>query len=81
MSNAATGTELAGAVEADDLFGHINDAIRSLARDDSLDETWQFICECPDVTCHAFVDLTLKEFDARRSASPPSPILSSIHDD
>ena len=67
-------------IDADDLFGHINDAIRGLASEDSVDQTWQFVCECPDLGCHAFVSLTLREFDALRSASPPSPILSSSHD-
>jgi len=68
-------------LDANGLFGHVNDSIRGLATEGQLDETWQFMCECPDVTCHAPVSLTLAEFDARRSASPPSPILSSTHVD
>jgi hypothetical protein len=66
-------------IAADNLFGHVNDAIRGLATEGLLHETWQFMCECPDLDCHAPVPLTLAEFDARRSACPPSPILSSSH--
>jgi hypothetical protein len=66
-------------IDSDGLFGHVNDSIRGLAIDGPPDETWQFICECPDLTCHALVALTLSEFDARRSAATPSPILSSRH--
>ncbi len=68
-------------LDADGLFGHVNDSIRGLAIEGPRDETWQFICECPDLECHALVNLTLDEFDARRSASPPSPILSLTHVD
>lgn len=68
-------------IDSDGLFGHVNDSIRGLAFEGPADETWQFICECPDLGCHAIVSLTLREFDARRTASPPSPILSSSHDD
>ncbi len=68
-------------IDADGLFGHVNDSIRGLAPEGPLDETWQFVCECPDLECHALVTLTLEEFDARRTASPPSPILSSTHAD
>jgi hypothetical protein len=66
-------------LDADGLFGHVNDSIRGLATDGPDEEMWQFICECPDLDCHALVSLTLREFDARRSASPPSPILSLSH--
>jgi hypothetical protein len=68
-------------IDANNLFGHVNDSIRGLATDGPADETWQFICECPDLGCHALVAVTLADFDARRSASPPSPILSSTHVD
>jgi hypothetical protein len=68
-------------IDTDDIFGHVNSSIRALASEDSRDETWQFVCECADLGCFAFVSLTLEEFDARRAASPRSPILSSIHDD
>jgi hypothetical protein len=68
-------------LDANGMFGHVNDSIRGLATDGPDDETWQFICECPDLGCHALVSLTLADFDARRSASPPSPILSSTHVD
>ena len=68
-------------VEADGLFGHVNDAIRGLATEGPPDELWEFICECPDLDCHAIVSLTLVEFDARRASSPPSPILSVSHVD
>jgi hypothetical protein len=66
-------------IDADSLFGHVNDSIRGLATVSPTDDTWQFICECPDLDCHALVTLTLHEFDARRSATPPSPILSLSH--
>jgi hypothetical protein len=66
-------------IDADSLFGHVNDSIRGLATEGTTDEAWQFICECPDLDCHALVSLTLSEFDARRSASQPSPILSVSH--
>jgi hypothetical protein len=66
-------------IEADNLFAHVNDSIRGLAIDGPPDEQWQFICECPDLECHALVSLTLDEFDAQRSALPPSPILSFSH--
>jgi hypothetical protein len=66
-------------IDANGLFGHVNDSIRGLAIDGPPDETWQFICECPDLGCHALVSLTLVEFDARRASSPPSPIVSMSH--
>jgi hypothetical protein len=66
-------------IKADGLFGHVNDSIRGLATVGPPDERWEFICECPDLECHAPVTLTLDEFDARRSASPPSPIVSLAH--
>jgi hypothetical protein len=58
------------------LFGQVNDSIRQLATEGSPVETWEFICECPDVSCHAMVSLTLIEFDKCRAASPPRPILA-----
>jgi hypothetical protein len=61
-------------MEADGLFGHVNDAIRTLATDGQINETWEFLCECPDPACHALVTLTLAEFDRRRAASPRLPI-------
>lgn len=63
-----------------DLFGQVNDSIRRLATDGSIVETWEFICECPDVSCHAMVTLTLEEFDERRATSPPTPVLAD-HDE
>lgn len=68
-------------IDAEDLFGHVNDSIRGLAIEGPVDELWQFICECPDLGCHALVSLTLADFDARRATSPPSPILSLTHVD
>ena len=60
------------------LFTHVNDSIRTLATNNGLPtETWAFYCECPDVGCHALVSLSLVEFDRRRSASPPRPILAA----
>jgi hypothetical protein len=61
------------------LFGHVNNSIRGLATEGPLDETWEFICECPDTACHVMVSLTLVEFDERRAASPPVPILAGHH--
>lgn len=66
-------------IDADSLFSQVNDSIRGLAIEGPTDELWQFICECPDLRCHALVSLTLAEFDARRAAFPPSPILSATH--
>jgi hypothetical protein len=67
-------------MEQDALFAHVNDSIRTLASEHSATPTWQFICECPDVTCHTVVTLTLNEFDAHRTASPYEPILAAQHD-
>jgi hypothetical protein len=61
-------------------FAHVNDSIRRLAGDVSVTQIWGFICECPDVTCHASVSLTLIEFDERRAASPPVPVLATEHE-
>ena len=66
-------------MDANLLFGHVNDSIRRLAMEAPEDETWEFFCECPDVTCHALVSLTLVEFDERRAALPPVPIRISGH--
>jgi hypothetical protein len=69
------------AMEQNGLFGHVNDSIRGLATDGPITETWEFICECQDVACHTMVSITLVEFDQRRAASPPVPILADHHDD
>jgi hypothetical protein len=66
-------------MDHDGLFPHVNDSIRRVARQSAEDETWEFLCECPDVTCHVLVPLTLTEFDERRAASPPRPILAADH--
>lgn len=63
------------------LFVHVNDSIRELASESRDTQTYDFICECSEVTCHAPVRLTLIEFDVRRSASPPVPVLAAEHDD
>ena len=63
------------------LFPHVNDSIRRLATEGPETETWEFICECPDVACHTMVSVTLLEFDQCRGASPPVPILADHHDD
>jgi len=68
-------------MEAHEAFGHVNDSIRKLAPEGPATETWEFICECPDVECHALVSLTLLEFDERRAALPPVPILATHADD
>jgi hypothetical protein len=61
------------------LFTLVNDSIRGLAREGSPTQFWDFICECPEVTCHASVSLTLTEFDERRAASPPVPVYAPEH--
>jgi len=63
----------------DGLFVHVNDSIRKLASEGPASQTWDFICECSEVTCHALVQLTLVEFDDRRAASPPVPIVATAH--
>ncbi len=68
-------------MEQGELFAHVNNSIRDLAHEGLSTQTWDFICECPDVTCHASVSLTLIEFDARRTASPPVPVLATNHED
>ena len=67
-------------MELQGLFGHVNDSIRGLATDGPVNETWEFICECPDVECHTMVSITLVEFDRRRAAAPPLPIVADHHD-
>lgn len=66
-------------MDLDGLLGHVNDSIRGLATEGPLDETWEFICECPDFGCHTMVSVTLIEFDRRRAASPPLPITADHH--
>jgi hypothetical protein len=66
-------------MEESALFAHVNDSIRSLATEAQAAETWEFFCECPDLSCHALVSLTLVEFDERRTALPPAPILVTGH--
>ena len=66
-------------METDGAFRHVNDSIRGLATEDLDDQRWEFVCECPDVECRALVSLTLLEFDVRRAASPPVPILAGHH--
>ena len=68
-------------MEPDALFAHVNNSIRKLASQGPPRQTWEFICECPEVRCHAWVSLTLTEFDERRSASPPVPVLATEHVD
>ena len=67
-------------MEESGLFVHVNDSIRGLVAADQTTETWEFFCECPDFTCHALVSLTPVEFDERRTALPPAPILAIGHD-
>jgi hypothetical protein len=67
-------------MERDGLFVHVNDSIRKLAGQGPGGQTWEFICECPEVTCHTLVSLTLIEFDTRRASSPPVPVLAAQHD-
>jgi hypothetical protein len=67
-------------MQKDGLFVHVNDSIRTLAGKGPASQTWDFICECSEVSCHALVSLTLIEFDERRAATPPEPILATAHD-
>lgn len=62
-------------MDADSAFRHVNDSIRQLASDGPDTETVEFFCECQDIECNATLALTLLEFDARRAASPPVPIV------
>jgi hypothetical protein len=66
-------------MEHAELFPHVNDSIRKLAAAGPQGQTWEFICECPELTCHELVSLTLSEFDERRAAIPPFPILATEH--
>ena len=66
-------------MDHDGLFAHVNDSIRGLATDGPDTQTWEFICECPDLACHTLVSMTLLEFDQRRSSLPPLPILAADH--
>lgn len=68
-------------MEANGAFGHVNDSIRQLATEGPESERWDFFCECADVECRALVSLTLLEFDERRAASPPVPVLAMVHGD
>jgi hypothetical protein len=62
------------------VFARVNDSIRKIAAANDLgSQFWEFMCECPDVECHAFVTLTVAEFDERRAASPPMPVLATKH--
>ena len=63
------------------LFVHVNDSIRELARESPLTQRWEFICECTQLSCRVPVSLTLTEFDSRRAASPPIPVLAAGHAD
>jgi hypothetical protein len=62
-------------------FRHVNDSIRELAPEGPDTQTLEFVCECRDIECHASVSLTLLEFDARRAALPPVPIVATHDDD
>lgn len=67
-------------MEQGELFPHVNDSIRRVASQGRESDTWDFICECTDLACHALVSLTLIEFDERRAAVPPRPVLAADHD-
>jgi hypothetical protein len=60
-------------------FRQVNESIRELATDGPDIETWDFFCECADITCHSLVSLTLREYDERREAVPALPILGGNH--
>lgn len=59
-------------------FREVNDAIRGLALA-GPEELWEFFCECDDLACRSLIQLTLREFDDRRAASPRQPILAVHH--
>ena len=67
-------------MERPGLFAYVNDSIRELASDGPATQTWEFVCECPAVACTSLVSLTVNEFDERRAASPPIPVLATEHD-
>jgi hypothetical protein len=60
-------------------FRDVNDAIRGLATSGPADEVWEFFCECDDLACRALIQLTLREFDDRRSVVPLQPLLAPLH--
>jgi hypothetical protein len=64
-------------MNANGAFRQVNDSIRELASEGDGTEKWEFLCECPDLECHELVGLTLPEFDGRRAAAPPVPILAA----
>ena len=68
---------LADAMDVDGLFGLVNDSIRRLAPPLPEHEAWDFFCECPDLSCHELVRLTIVEFDQHRAALPQLPILAT----
>lgn len=57
----------------------VNNTIRDLAGRTSSHDAWEFVCECDDLACFELVQLTLVEFDARRHAAPPRPVLAERH--
>jgi hypothetical protein len=61
-------------------FVEVNDSIRKLASGDSASQVWDFVCECPEVSCRSAVSLTLTEFDERRAASPRVPVHAEKHE-
>jgi hypothetical protein len=61
------------------LFAHVNDSIREWPTKVRRPRLWGFVCVCEDVTCHSLVTLTRIEFDERREASPPVPVLAAEH--
>ena len=67
-------------MEQNGFFTSVNDSIRKLANGAETTQAWDFVCECPNATCHSPVSLTLIEFDERRAASPPVPVLAPGHD-
>ena len=66
-------------MDQDGLFAHVNNSIRTLAGEHGGAETCDFVCECDDLACRVLVSLTLVEFDERRAASPPVPVLAAEH--
>ena len=66
-------------MESQGAFHEVNDTIRRLAEVTSADEHWEFFCECDDLECQTRLTLTIEDFDRRRAADRPEPILAVHH--
>ena len=66
-------------MESQGAFHEVNDSIRRLADVTSPEQLWEFFCECDDLGCDARLTLTIEDFDRRRAAARPEPILAVHH--